>query len=96
MAQPGRDIGREKETADNLQVGPGVVATKSQAKGAGGGILIGGLIGAVIGLVVGLVAGGAAVWIAPITFAIAGAVALGVFGGFAKSQDTREKSRVDV
>ena len=96
MSQQGRDVGREKETAEHMEVGPGVVATKSQAKGASGGILIGGLIGAVIGFVVGLIAGGAAIWIAPIVFAIAGAVALGVFGGFLKSQETREDSRVDV
>ena len=96
MSQEGRDIAGEKETADNLEVGPGVVATKSQAKGAGGGILIGVVIGAVIGLIVGAIAGGAAMWIAPVVFAVAGAVALGVFGGFAKSQETREKSRADV
>lgn len=96
MAQQKRDIAAEKETADNLEVGPGVVATKSQAKGAGGGILIGVVVGAVIGLVVGMIAGGAAMWIAPIVFAVAGAVALGVFGGYVKSQDTREKSRADV
>ena len=96
MAQHGRDVVREAETAEHLEVGPGVVATKSQAKGAGGGILLGVLVGAVIGFIVGAIAGGAALWIAPIVFAIAGAVALGVFGGFAKSQETREASRADV
>ena len=96
MAQHGRDMVRESETADHLEVGPGVVATKSQAQGAGGGILIGVVVGAVIGFIVGAIAGGAALWIAPIVFAVAGAVALGVFGGFLKSQETRETSRADV
>ena len=91
-----RDTVREAETAEHLEVGPGVVATKSQAKGAGGGIAIGVVVGAVIGLIVGVIAGGPALWIAPIVFAVAGAVALGVFGGFAKSQSTRETSRADV
>lgn len=96
MAQHGRDVARESETAEHLEVGPGVVATKSQAQGAGGGILIGVVVGAVIGLIVGVIAGGAAIWIAPIVFAVAGAVALGVFGGYARSQNTREHSRADV
>jgi hypothetical protein len=77
-------------------VGPGVVATKSQAQGAGGGILLGTVIGAVIGFVIGAIVGGAAIWIGPIVFAVGGAVALGVFGGYAKSQETREHSRADV
>ena len=96
MAERIRDIEREHETAENLEVGPGVVATKSQAQGATGGLALGAVVGAVIGLIVGVIAGGAAVWIAPIVFAVGGAVALGVFGGYAKSQQTRESSRVDV
>ena len=96
MAQGARDIDREKETAEHLEVGPGVVATKSQARGASGGILLGVVIGAVIGFVIGVMVGGPAVWIAPIVFAVGGAVALGVFGGYAKSEATREHSRTDV
>ena len=86
----------ESEAADHLTAGPGLVATKSQARGASGGILIGAIVGAVIGLVVGLVVQGPAVWIAPIVFAVGGAVASGVFGGFYKSQETREQSPTDA
>lgn len=96
MARGARDVERESETAEHLEVGPGVVATKSQARGATGGIVVGAVIGAVIGFVIGLIIGGPAVWIGPIVFAVAGAVALGVFGGYAKSEDTREHHRADV
>lgn len=71
-----------REEASGLTAGPGVVVTKTQAKGASGGILIGGLIGAVIGVVVGVIAGGGIILIiATIAFAVAGAVAGGVSGG---------------
>src|SRR5688500_19852122 len=79
VAQQGRDIAREKETADHFTGGPGVVATKSQAQGATGGFLIGAVVGAIIGGIVGLIVQGPALWIAPIVFAVGGAVALGVF-----------------
>lgn len=86
----------EAEAADHLTVGPGLVATKSQAKGAGGGFLIGAVVGAVIGLVIGLVAQGPVLWIAPIVFAVGGGVASAVFGGYYKSQETREESATDA
>ena len=96
MGQTERDVAREEETADHFTGGPGVVATKSQAQGASAGIFAGAAIGAVLGLIVGLFLQGSAIWIAPIVFAVGGAVALGVFGGFLKSQQTREHSRVDT
>ena len=96
MAQAQRDIEREKETADHLTAGPGLVATKSQAEGATGGFLLGAIAGAVIGFVIGALVGGSALWIAPIVFAVGGAVAMGVFGGIQRSWKKREDSRVDV
>lgn len=86
----------EAEAADHLTVGPGLVATKSQAKGASGGFLIGAIVGAIIGLVVGLVVQGPAIWIGPIVFAVGGAVASAVFGGYYKSQETRRDSATDA
>ena len=86
----------ESETADHLTVGPGLVATKSQAQGATGGFVIGTVVGAIIGLVVGIIFKGPAIWIAPVVFAVGGAVAAGVFGGFYKSQNTREESATDA
>jgi hypothetical protein len=85
------------EATQGLTGGPGVVATKSQAQGATAGIAIGSLVGGIIGLVVGLIAlEGAAIAIPIITFAVGGAVAAGVFGGFFKSQKTREDRSADV
>jgi predicted lipid-binding transport protein (Tim44 family) len=86
----------EAEAADHLTVGPGLVATKSQAKGATGGFLIGAVIGAIVGLIIGLVFQGPALWIAPIVFAVGGAVASAVFGGYYKSQETRAGSPTDA
>src|SRR5687768_11759346 len=82
----------ESEAADHLTAGPGLVATKSQAQGATGGFAIGAIAGALIGLLIGLLVGGSAVWIGPIVFAVGGAVASAVFGGFYKSQEKREQS----
>ncbi len=89
-------IQEEEETTEHLTGGPGVVATKSQARGALGGIAVGAIIGAIIGLVIGLIAQGATIWIAPIVFAVGGSVAAGVFGGYFNSQQKRERSAADV
>jgi uncharacterized protein YcfJ len=80
-----------REEADGFTAGPGVVMTKSQAKGASGGLLIGGLIGAVIGVLVGAIAGGGLVLIvATVAFAVAGAVAGGVAGGITRPMSHTE------
>ena len=86
----------EAEVADHLAAGPGLVATKSQAKGASGGFIIGAVVGAILGLLVGLIFQGPALWIGPIVFAVGGAVAFAVFGGYYKSQETREGSSTDA
>ena len=97
MGQAGRDLATEKEAADNMTVGPGVVATKSQARGALGGVVVGVIVGAIIGLIIGaIIPGQSSLVIAPIVFAIAGGVAVGVFGGIFNSQSKRERSAADV
>ena len=71
--------------AEGFTAGPGVVATKSQAKGSIGGTLIGAVVGALLGLVIGaLFLEGAGMIIAIVAFAVAGAVAGGTAGGFVK------------
>ena len=62
---------------DSMTVGPGVVATKSQARGGLFGVLIGAVAGAILGLLIGLVVD------LPIVTTIVGAVAGGVFGAVA-------------
>ena len=94
--RPTQSIREEEETAEHLTGGPGIVATKSQARGALGGIVIGAIVGAIIGLIVGLLLQGPSIWIAPIVFAVGGLVAAGVFGGYFNSQRKRERSAVDV
>lgn len=68
---------------DQFVAGPGVVGTKSQARGSIGGVFVGGIVGAVVGVVIGLIFFGGAVGIiiSAICFTIAGATAGGVAGG---------------
>jgi hypothetical protein len=69
-----REIASE---ADSMVGGPGVVATKSQARGALFGAGLGAVVGAVLGLIVGSLVD------LPVVVTIVGAVAGGVFGGVA-------------
>lgn len=73
--------------ADSFTGGPGVVATKSQARGGIAGAVVGALIGAIIGALIGLLflGGGSSTIITAIVGAVAGAVALGIFGGIFNS-----------
>src|SRR5687768_8037606 len=73
--------------ADHVTVGPAtVLGTKSQTRGAFGGVLVGALIGAVLGAIVGALIGGTGFVIALIVFAIGGAVVGFVSGGYAKPE----------
>ena len=69
-----KDVAAE---TDSMVGGPGVVATKSQARGALTGALIGAVVGAILGLIVGVLVD------LPVVTTIVGAVAGGVFGGVA-------------
>ena len=82
-----------KQEADGLVGGPGLVATESQSKGAGAGILLAGVIGAVIGAIVGAIAfGTTGLIICAIVGAVAGAVFGGTAGGFVRTR-TKENPR---
>ncbi len=77
--------------------GPGVVATKSQAKGAVGGGMLFAIIGALIGLVIGITAfGGAMVVITAVVGGVAGLVFGGVAGGVTKSMKETTDRQVDA
>lgn len=65
--------------ADSFTGGPGVVATKSQARGSVFGGLAGAVVGALLGLVIGLLAD--VLVVAIVVGAVAGAVVGGVAGG---------------
>ena len=62
---------------DAMVGGPGVVATKSQARGAAFGVVVGAIVGAALGLLIGLF------FDLALVTTIVGAVAGGVFGGVA-------------
>ncbi len=71
------------EEGDGAVVGPGVVATKSQAKGATGGIMLGGFLGIVVGAILGsLIFGGMfGIIITAVCFAFAGGTIGALVGG---------------
>lgn len=73
-----------RREADSFTGGPGVVATKTQARGGLAGALIGAIVGALIGVVIGVAFFDAnrSIWITAIALAVAGAVFGGVAGGF--------------
>ncbi|MDQ3939995.1 MAG: hypothetical protein M3238_01450 [Actinomycetota bacterium] len=86
------------EEADSFTGGPGVVATKSQARGGIAGIVIGTIVGAILGFVVSLLffEGGRETVIAVVAFAVAGAVSGGTAGGFLRQTRKLPPSDADV
>ena len=85
------------EEADSFTGGPGVVASKSQARGSMGGMVIGAIVGAILGLVVGLfMEHTTGLVISIVAFTIAGIVAGGVSGGFVRPKKTVPPSGADV
>jgi hypothetical protein len=86
-----------EQEADSFTGGPGIVASKSQARGAGGGILLGTVVGGVIGLLLGalLFEGVLGVIVAGVAFAAAGATFGGVTGGFVGPRKNLEGSEAD-
>ena len=94
-----RDAGqRELEReADGFTGGPGVVATKSQARGSLGGIAGGAVVGALLGLIIGVLflEGALGVIIATVAFAVGGATFGGVAGGFVRPRQKLEGSEAD-
>ena len=67
------------EETDSFTGGPGVVATKSQARGSIAGALIGAIVGALLGLLIGLLADVLVVGV--VVGVVGGSVVGGVAGG---------------
>ncbi len=90
---------RMREEAESLTAGPGVVASKSQARGSLAGIVAGTVAGAVLGLIVALIAfseTGRAIVISVLAFAVAGATFGGVAGGFVKPRRKLQHTDTDA
>ncbi len=85
MSRPEHPQDGMEQEAEHFTGGPGVVATRSQARGGVAGSLIGGLIGAVIGAIIGAMVfeGTKGLIIGAVVVAVAGATAGGVSGGVA-------------
>ena len=82
-----------KGEVDSLTGGPGIVATKSQAKESLVGIVIGLVVGAILGAIVGAIADVLVVGI--IVGAVGGAVVAGVAGGGQSPRHNLEGSEAD-
>lgn len=98
MADPRARGKRElEEEAEGFTGGPGIAASKTQARGALGGIGIGALAGAVIGLLVGLLffQGALGIVISVIAFAVAGATFGGIVGGSFRPRHKLDGSEAD-
>ncbi len=79
--------GQYQET-DSFTGGPGVVATKSQARGSMGGAIVGLIVGAILGLVIGLLFDALVVGV--VVGAVGGAVVGGVAGGGQNAKRARQ------
>ena len=99
---PAAEVRGKKETtqeeAEHFTGGPGVVATKSQARGATGGIIVGALVGALVGFLIGAMVfeGARSIIIATIAIVVAGAVFGAVAGGIGRSMKKLERTDADV
>lgn len=89
--------GEMHDEADSVTAGPGIVATKSQARGGLAGVVVGAVVGAVIGAVVGFLFfdGTTGIVIATIAFAVAGLTAGGVAGGAVAPRRRLDAKQVD-
>lgn len=100
MAEPdARTRGQQEleKEAEGFTGGPGVVASKTQARGGVGGIAVGVVVGALLGLLVGALFfdGALGVVIAVVAFAVGGATFGGVAGGFVAPRKKLEGSEAD-
>ena len=86
-----------EEEAEGLTGGPGVIASKSQARGAAGGVALGAVGGAILGLVIGLLffEGALGIVISVVAFAVGGATFGGLAGGSFRPRQKLEGSEAD-
>ena len=86
-----------KQETEHLTGGPGVVATKSQARGSLIGLVAGVVVGALVGALIGLLIfeGTLGVVITTIAFGVAGATFGAVSGGFVGPRKKLGPTEVD-
>ncbi len=86
-----------EEEAEHLTGGPGVVASKTQARGSIAGVVVGAVAGALIGLIVGLLffEGTLGITVSVISFATGGATFGGLAGGSFAPRKKLEGSEAD-
>lgn len=86
-----------EEEAEHLTGGPGVVASKTQARGSIAGVGAGVVIGAILGLIVGFLffQGTLGIMISVIAFATGGATFGGLAGGSFAPRKKLEGSEAD-
>ena len=96
--QPEQRKGTMAEEAEHLAGGPGMVATRSQARGAVFGFLIGAVGGALLGLLIGalLFEGTRSIVISTVSFAVAGGVFGAVAGGIGRSMRKLDRTEADT
>lgn len=98
MTDPRSRAKRElEEEAEGFTGGPGITASKTQARGATAGIGVGTVIGALIGLVVGVLffEGALGIVISVVAFAVGGATFGGVAGGSFRPRQKLDGSEAD-
>ena len=86
-----------EQEAEGFTGGPGVVASKTQARGGLGGMIAGIVVGAILGLIVGALffSGSLGLIISVVAFAMAGATFGGVAGGSFAPRKKLEGSEAD-
>ncbi len=84
--------------AEGFTGGPGIVATKSQARGSLAGIVIGGIVGVMLGAALGALVfqGTFGLVIGAVVIGVAGLVAGGVSGGIVNPQRKLDRGEADV
>ena len=100
MSERHRDQEHEqlRREAEGMTGGPGVVATKSQARGSLAGVVGGGILGFLLGMIIGAIffSGGRNMWITAIVLTVAGLVVGGVAGGIAGPRRKLRGSEADT
>ncbi len=86
-----------EEEAEGFTGGPGVVASKTQARGSLAGIVVGVVVGAILGLIVGAIffQGTLGIVIGVVSFAFGGATFGGLAGGSFGPRHKLEGSEAD-
>lgn len=86
------------EEAEHFTGGPGVIATKSQARGGMGGTVLGTIVGALVGLLIGMAffEGTPGIVMSVVAFAAGGATCGALIGAFVRPRQKVEGSGTEA